>query len=223
MVKEKTLTFGNLLFSILLMFLFISFAVVVTLNFRPLYYWDMEHLDIAVNSGLSEDVIRENYDVLIDYNSMFYQGELEFPTLAMSESGRIHFEEVKVIFVAFQYLLLVDLLICAGLLIWHIRKKSFAFLKLTGIVTIIIPAIIGGLIALNWEWVFVTFHEIAFNNNYWIFDPAYDPVITILPDAFFMHCALMILAVVVVCALLCLIVGLLLDKKIVETAKKVIN
>lgn len=223
MVKEKTLTFGNLLFSILLMFLFISFAVVVTLNFRPLYYWDMEHLDIAVNSGLSEDVIRENYDVLIDYNSMFYQGELEFPTLAMSESGRIHFEEVKVIFVAFQYLLLVDLLICAGLLIWHIRKKYFAFLKLTGIVTIIIPAIIGGLIALNWEWVFVTFHEIAFNNDYWIFDPAYDPVITILPDAFFMHCALMILAVVVVCALLCLIVGLLLDKKIVETAKKVIN
>ncbi len=223
MVKEKTLTFGNLLFSILLMFLFISFAVVVTLNFRPLYYWDMEHLDIAVNSGLSEDVIRENYDVLIDYNSMFYQGELEFPTLAMSESGRIHFEEVKVIFVAFQYLLLVDLLICAGLLIWHIRKKSFAFLKLTGIVTIIVPAIIGGLIALNWEWVFVTFHEIAFNNDYWIFDPAYDPVITILPDAFFMHCALMILAVVVVCALLCLIVGLLLDKKMAGTMKKVIN
>ena len=68
-----------------------------------------------------------------------------------------------------------------------------------------IPAALGVLIALNWETVFVLFHKIVFHNNYWIFDAATDPVITILPDTFFMHCALMILALVVLGSIICLL------------------
>ncbi len=209
-MKEKTLTFKNLIFSVLLMVLFICMAVVLTLNFRQLYYFDVEHLDISAYSGLDEEVIRRNYDVLIDYNSMFSHEELQFPDLAMSESGRIHFQEVKNIFVGFQYVLIVDFIICAVLLVCHIRRKSFAFLKLTGVVTLVIPAVLGALIALNWRWVFVTFHQVVFNNDYWIFDSATDPVIDILPNAFFMHCALMILVLVVICAVICLAAGYML-------------
>ncbi|MDO5411556.1 MAG: TIGR01906 family membrane protein [Lachnospiraceae bacterium] len=206
-MNEKTLTIKNFIFSVLLMLLFISFSVVVTLNFRQLYYFDMDYLDIPAASGLEKSVVRENYDALIDYNSMFYRGELEFPTLPMSESGKIHFEEVKDIFVGFQKLFIADLLVCAVLLVWHIRKKSFAFLKLAGSVTVLIPAVLGVLIALNWDWCFVTFHHLAFDNDYWIFDAATDPVITILPDSFFMHCALMILGIVLFCAALCFVAG----------------
>lgn len=213
MRKEKILTVGNLIFSLLLMLLFISFAVVVTLNFRQLYYFDMDYLDIPAYSGLEEDVIRENYDMLIDYNSMFYEGKLEFPSLIMSESGRIHFQEVKNIFEGLQYLLIGDFLVCAVLLAVFIRGKSFAFLKLAGIITIVVPVLLGGLIALNWDWVFVTFHHLAFNNDYWIFDPATDPVISILPDEFFMHCALMILVLALICAVVCLALGMILTKK----------
>lgn len=72
--------------------------------------------------------------------------------------------------------------------------------------TVALPAVLGILIALNWQTVFVLFHRIVFNNNYWIFDPATDPVITILPDAFFMHCALLILALVVLGSAVCLLV-----------------
>lgn len=204
-MKKKTFTIENLIFSFLLMLLFISFSVVVTLNFRPLYYFDIHHLDIPAYSGLDEAVIRENYDVLIDYNSMFYDGELEFPSLVMSESGRIHFQEVKNIFVGLQYLLIADFLVCAVLLAYHIRKRSFAFFRLAGMITIVIPVVLGILIALNWNWVFVTFHHIAFDNDYWIFDSVTDPIINILPDTFFMHCALMILTLVVLCAALCLV------------------
>ena len=211
--KEKVLTPGNMVISLLFMLLFISFSVAVTLNFRPLYYFDIQYLDIEAYSGLEEEVIRKNYDVLIDYNSMFYDGELEFPSLVMSESGRIHFQEVKNIFVGLQYLLIVDFLVCAALLAYKIRKKSFAFLKLAGIVTIVVPAALGGLIAWNWDWVFVTFHQIAFNNDYWIFNAVTDPVITILPDTFFMHCALLILLLVILCAVVCLVSGSLLDRR----------
>lgn len=39
--------------------------------------------------------------------------------------------------------------------------------------------------AVNWEAVFIMFHKIMFRNDYWLFDEALDPVITILPDTFF--------------------------------------
>ncbi|MCI7097596.1 MAG: TIGR01906 family membrane protein, partial [Lachnospiraceae bacterium] len=142
---------------------------------------------------------------------------LEFPDLSMSESGRIHFQEVKHIFVGLQWLLIADSAVCAVLLIRHIRRKSYAFLKLTGIITVVIPAVLGALIALNWNWVFVTFHHIAFDNDYWIFDEVTDPVITMLPDTFFMHCALMILALVMLGAAACLAAGHVLAGKNART------
>ena len=60
-----------------------------------------------------------------------------------------------------------------------------------------LPAAMGVLVAVNWQKAFVLFHEIAFDNDFWIFDPAKDPVINMLPNAFFLHCALLILGGVV--------------------------
>lgn len=84
--------------------LIISFSVTLTLNFRPLYYADIQNLHITELSGREEKDIRSNYDALIDYNSLFNHQPLKFPTCAMSESGRIHFEEVKKIFDFFGWL-----------------------------------------------------------------------------------------------------------------------
>lgn len=92
----------------------------------------------------------------------------------------------------------------AGIIYRHFKKNP-GYLLLSGILTVAIPAALGVLIALNWETVFVLFHKIVFHNNYWIFDAATDPVITILPDTFFMHCALMILALVVLGSIICLL------------------
>ena len=70
--------------------------------------------------------------------------------------------------------------------------------------------------AVNWDWAFVTFHHIAFDNDYWIFDPATDPVYNILPDTFFLHCALLILAGVVLGSVVCgLVYRKLRRKKVV--------
>ena len=186
---------------ILTLFIFCA-SVVFTLNFRPLYCMDIGLLDIAGTSGYTEDVIRDNYDALIDYNSIFFDGELSFPDLPMSESGRIHFEEVKDLFALFQYGAAIFGILAVFLLIWlwRIRKKTgsrnYFFLKLSAILTVALPVVFGLAIAVNWEGFFVAFHRLMFNNDYWIFDAATDPVITILPDAFFMHCALMILAII---------------------------
>lgn len=184
--------------SFVLFFFIVSFAVTFTLHFRPLYYMDIDLLHIERRSGMSKEDIRENYDVLIDYNSIFGGVEqLEFPTLSMSETGKIHFEEVKVIFEFFQWAAVVCLIV-GSILVWINRKKgNYRFWKFTSALAILIPSVLGILMAINWEWVFVMFHKIAFNNEYWIFDATTDPVIMILPDSFFFHCAAMILLCVV--------------------------
>ena len=208
MEENRILCFLEDVETAVVLFLFIlSFAVTFTLNFRPLYYMDIERLGIEERSGIPEEEIRENYDVLIDYNSMFNDEELEFPTLAMSETGKIHFEEVKEIFVGFQWTVLSSALI--GLVsVFGLRKrvyKSKRYLKYTGIITILIPALLGTAMALNWDKAFVIFHKVAFDNDYWIFDATTDPVITILPDTFFLHCAAMILGMVVIGSVICLV------------------
>ena len=181
----------------------ISVSVVFTLAFRPLYYLDISALNIPEESGYSEEEIRENYDVLVDYNMSFGGGRLEFPSLAMSEPGRIHFEEVRAIFNLFKYMAMAGAVLSIAGIVFCIRRREYRYLKLTSILAVALPAVLGILVALNWDWAFVAFHHLAFNNDYWIFDPATDPVITILPDTFFMHCALMILGCVVMGSLIC--------------------
>lgn len=201
--REKPYLVSNLILAMILALLIISFSVVFTLNFRPLYYFDIDYLGIPESSGLSKEIIKENYDALIDYNSIFHSGRLEFPSLIMSESGEVHFVEVKNIFVAVQILFVLTLILSIAGIIYMRRQKDFQYLKYTAILTLAIPAVLGAVIGLNWEKSFVIFHQIFFNNDYWIFDAVTDPVITILPDTFFFHCAILILLIVLLGSGLC--------------------
>lgn len=191
----------------------IGVSVVGTLAFRPLYYRDMEKLNIAEESGYSKEEIRENYDALIDYNMAWKDGDLSFPTLPMSETGKIHFEEVKEIFDIFKYLAVFGGVIGAIGIVFMTRKKEYRYLKMTAIVSCGLPVVLGILVALFWDKVFVIFHELFFNNDYWIFDSSTDPVITILPDEFFMHCALMIFGGVLLGAAACAVSYSVLRKR----------
>lgn len=191
----------------------IGLSVFITLGFRPLYYHDIKALDIPGHSGYSAEEIRLNYDALIDYNMPFKDGVLEFPTLAMSESGRIHFEEVKEIFDLFKYFAVFGSVLSVIGIVWFVRQREYRFLKYTAITTFSLPAILGILVAVCWDQVFVGFHKLFFNNDYWLFDYRTDPVILILPDEFFMHCAIMIFAGVMLGALICAVLYPVLKKR----------
>lgn len=123
--------------------LIISFSVTLTLNFRPLYYADIQNLHITELSGREEKDIRSNYDALIDYNSLFNHQPLKFPTCAMSESGRIHFEEVKKIFDFFGWLFVGTLLLTAAAAFYFIKKHAWLWLRIAGILCIALPAFLG--------------------------------------------------------------------------------
>lgn len=194
----------------------ISLSVILTLNFRPLYQWEMKWSNLAEKTGVSEEIILSNYDALIEYNSVLYTEELQFPTLPMSESGKIHFEEVKNIFVFFQAVLFPVTLAIVVLGAWLLRKEIPQYLKWAAYFMIGIPAVLGTLIGLYWDKVFVLFHKLMFNNDYWIFDYRTDPIILFLPDSYFMHCAIMILVLVVFSSVVCLLIYGCMNKKVIK-------
>ena len=59
-----------------------------------------------------------------------------------------------------------------------------------------VPVILAVLTAISWDTFFVKFHQLVFRNDFWIFDWRTDPVILILPDTFFLHCAVLIFSLV---------------------------
>lgn len=186
---------------ILITLFIISASAVFTLNFRPLYYHDISSLNIEETSGYSENVIRENYDALIDYNSVFHRGSLDL-SLPMSREGRIHFQDVKRIFDVLQILCVLSLI---GSLILGIRawKQGYrGFLKSAAVLSVFLPVTAGILIAFNWDNAFILFHELMFSNDYWLFDERTDPVINILPDEFFLQCALLIILLILAASLI---------------------
>lgn len=85
----------DILTSISFMLFIISFSVVFVAFFKPLYYFDIHHLKLVENTHYTYQQIKENYQILIHYQSIFYQGKLVFKDFIMSKGGRIHFEEVK--------------------------------------------------------------------------------------------------------------------------------
>ena len=170
-------------------------AVVITLNAGFLYEADIDRYNLEESTGLSREEIKANYQAMIDYNNLGGPETLEFPTFSMSESGRIHFEEVRRVFYAIEITAIVTGIITAAAVVLSIKKKLLSYRLASGAFTVALPLIAGVFAVVAWDRLFVLFHQIVFNNNYWIFDPAKDPVITILPDGYFLHCLVMIVVI----------------------------
>lgn len=149
-------------------------------------------------TNLTIEQIKTNYNQLIQYQSIFYKGPLVLSNFVMSNSGVKHFQEVKVIFELIQVIMGIGVIL-SGIIIYHkIKERDFIFFKISGLMCVLVPTCIGLLASINFNKAFILFHQIVFRNNDWIFDERFDPVITILPEAFFMHCFILIVVLVLV-------------------------
>lgn len=198
-IKYKFINFGAALIA---MVVIICISVTITVLTRSLYYFDIENLNIPERSGISAEDCKLNYDALIEYNTLGGSSELIFPTLPMSEQGKIHFQEVREIFLAMQVIAIVGVITLITWIVYIKKKKTkncdhAEWMHLTGVVTLFVAAMVGISIAVDWQWTFTAMHKIFFDNDYWLFNPNRDPVIKMLPDEFFMHCGIMIVVIVV--------------------------
>lgn len=176
-------------------------AVAAPILCRPFYYAHIGPLNLEERTGLTEEEIRTAYDEMLDY----CLGGEEFSTgvLKWSESGKSHFTDVR-----FLFQLDLNVLACtAGLLaamaivIFRGRHRPApllgrgpAFWAGAGLGTVFLAVAV--LAALDFDRAFVVFHALFFpGKDNWLFDPGQDQIITILPQAFFRNCAILILGV----------------------------
>ena len=209
-MKKVTSIILSIFFSILI----IGGVIRFTVGFKELYYFDIDYLQIPQISGFSKEDIKLNYDYLIDYNLGKEEENFDMPTIKYSNKGKIHFEEVRYIIQNVIKIFIVWFRVCFIGIITNIKNKNIEFLKITSKVLIIIPLILSLPLIFNFDKSFTIFHEILFDNDYWIFDPNLDPVINILPKEFFLHAGIMILGLILIASILNYILYRYLKEKI---------
>ena len=108
-----------------------------------------------------------------------------------NEQDRFHMGEVKDLFLGglkIRNIMLVAVLLILILLaarkadlIKLLPRAYFVTLGITGVITVVL----GGLFASDFDKYFRIFHVIFFDNDQWMFDPATDYMIRMLPEGFF--------------------------------------
>ncbi|MBU3160913.1 TIGR01906 family membrane protein [Clostridium frigoris] len=182
-------------------FSFLILSVNFTLLFKPLYYMDIGILKIEHSSGLNKLELKSNYDYVITYLTENKNEEFNLPTLSSSIHGKIHFKEVKTIFDKLRIILFFTILISIIGIVINKKRKKTKYLLTSSICLIVIPALLLIPFLINFDKSFTTFHHIFFNNNYWLFDIKLDPIITILPQNFFFHSAILMISLITMCSI----------------------
>jgi len=163
------------------------------LNTKYIYYYDIVRYDIVNSTTLSIDEIKENYNYTINFINNNSIKEFDPPSLDSSPSGSQHFADVRNVFNYCKYTTAILIAVTITLAVMR-RPRKLNFLKYSAYSIIGFSILLVTTFILSFDKIFVVFHKLAFNNDNWILDPVTDPIIEILPQEFFMDCAIGILA-----------------------------
>ena len=189
----------SILFAVVLFFFILTFSIGLPIYFRPFYYLHIHAMGLDDYSGYTITQIKNAYDAVLDYLTIpgrpFSTG-----VMAYSAQGQAHFADCKVLFDLNAAVLLTSTLLLVALSLlrrigvlapFRIRGRAASYYS--GICAIVIPVVVGTLAALNFDTAFRVFHQIFFpGKDNWLFDPRTDEIIRVLPQEFFMDCAILI-------------------------------
>ena len=136
--------------------------------------------------------IWHNFLILMNYLINPLETKLSMPDFPSSASGLHHFAEVKNLFMLVFFLTII-------LIPFNIRfiKENLSIVFHNALRVVMLFPLAIGVIAwlIGFDRFFVAFHEVLFRDNSFLFDPATDPIISVLPEQFFMHSFLIFLLI----------------------------
>lgn len=186
-MKTKLTFWGSMIF-------FLSLSILLTIYLAWIFYpLEIEWLNLADRVYLKSETIQYNFHILMNYLTNPFSQVLQMPDFRSSAAGLHHFAVVKNLFHLVQLVTLVTLPIFY-FFVKNIVKKGFLALYRKSILTLLILPLVIGLVGvlIGFEQFFTLFHQILFvGDDTWLFDPAKDPVILILPETFFLHAFLL--------------------------------
>ena len=171
----------------------LSLSIAIVILSTPVYGMAISLFNIEQATGLTKEVLINNYHVLIGYLVNPFQANLQMPNFVSSVNGLAHFKDVKRLF-----LIDLGLVPLLGLqtfrVLKQIKQQHQAWLYVKPLQRMMIaPAIITCLVSIAFQKVFLLFHQLLFTDTNWIFDPRQDPIIMALPEEYFMMCFIMVL------------------------------
>lgn len=217
-MKNKLLT---VLFGVAVFVFILTVSISLPIYFRPFYYMQIEALGLTKHYDYQ--TIKVCYDQMLRYLTL-PGGEFLTGALNHTASFADHMKDVKGLFMLNFFGLVISTAIIITLLILN-KKKVIALCRPFGMSVSFISAlsvfgaffIVGGLVAIDFDKAFVVFHKLFFpGKDNWLVSPTVDPVIKILPEQFFLNCA-----IVIFCSIVLISVGIIvwqivrknLDKK----------
>ena len=204
------------------MLLIISGSIAVPILIRPLYYMQigplgLKNVTVQLAEGartLTRAEIITAYNEMMDY-SIGLTGTFSTGVLSFSEEGRLHFVDVRGLFLLDLWVLIITGLL---MLCWVMFKKYIPLQPKrilgkgagfwTGVLPLALFALIGIFCLIDFNKFFTAFHHVFFpGKSNWIFDPRVDQVINILPEQVFLNFMLMIVALILISCLILIISG----------------
>lgn len=117
----------------------------------------------------------------------FFKGNEDLDSQLYSNQAQLHLKDVKnifknirIIFLASLFLLIFDAL--------HDRKSFLKDLRKGSILTLLFTIVVSFLFIIDFDSLFLLFHQVLFKNNLWLF-ASNDPLIQIFPQSFFVSFA----------------------------------
>lgn len=203
MRTEKIITFiSAAALVVMLLLTCVSQAVFGNMNY---FRKEFEKYNVTQNIDMEMDDIMYVMDELMDYLHGDREDLEEIVTEVngetrdfFTEREKTHMADCKVLFDGGFAIRKGAAVVFAALTLLLVFKKKFSlrrFLKYAALFSVIIAAGAGILAiaaSIDFNGCFIVFHELFFNNDLWILDPAEDLIINILVEPFFADMALKI-------------------------------
>ncbi len=211
-MKDKLIFIST---TLIIMLFIVSLSISAPILVRPFYYAQINNLNLVNDTGFLKEQIRDAYDEMLDY-CLGLTDEFGVGDLLWSESGKAHFDDVKALFSLDLYVLAITSVYLIVYVIVIARKKykphginGYTPSFYSSIVLISLMSLTAVICAMDFNAAFNVFHRIFFpGKDNWIFDHRTDEIILILPEEFFMRCALCILVIILILCMSLIIYGI---------------
>ncbi len=176
-------------------FLLLSASIAFWFNFSPLYNYGYQRFDIERVTGIDISELRRATDEIIDFFNATNNEDIDIHVMKngheiplFKEKEINHMRDVRELVRLDYKIMAITFVIDLIIVLLFIIKKQYRHLSQgligSGIFTFAFVAIIGIVMLIDFDDLFILFHYISFDNMDWLLDPTTDYLVMMYPDGF---------------------------------------
>ena len=189
-------------------FFFVCCGTMIPCTFRPFYYWSVGPLKISETSGYSYNEIKTAFDDVMNF--IWRGAPFKTGNLAYTAEEASHFADCIPLFRLQLIIFIIGAVLFTAYFVLHFTKvlpikrfKDINPITYGAMLTLVFALVFGIFAAADFDGLFRAFHQVFFpGKSNWTFNPETEQIINILPEEFFLECAIFIVSVI---AILCAI------------------